>query len=711
MALVTPDSVFRRYVTAGVPDSGKHEPDKSEIIQLLNLLFGVSRGGWVVAKTRAELLGVTPDKETDGGVVLNDSNASYNGYYQRDGGSWVRERGFPDTFAKVELSGSGTAQTGAVVAGVNPAGVEVFFGRATTPNTGPLTLSISGGPARQVVNLAGNPLSAGEWTGIVMFYLNEVGQYQLLIDAGAALAAAASATEAGQDADRAEAEADRAQAAADAAAGVVGAAQAPQFPTIAAAQLFDPATVPDYIRTEGRDTVSDGGGGLYAATETEPATQPKFFNANVNRWFTGTETVMDIMRFGARRLGSGTSGVIADNDMALADSKEWLHGRLVAGASPELQFGPGVYDYSQFPDIARNRAHIIGKGEVKLRFHGSGNAVVLDGKANSDAEAGPVSDGVWEMKFMGFQVEAPLSANGDGIVIKGIHESDFDIETRGARHAGLRLHWLVSSRIKYRCARNGFGWYKEAEPDYGIYVDDHDTPLYFGGGPNPDYTATSFCHIHCDLTSTPYGIFHNLSNGNMVRGTFQSHDFVGVYMGADCQDNVLFNSDMEANLDTALLCLGKHNTISNSVSLDPVVLDGAAEGNRILGGMYESIYLAPTTTGNVIETNYNRSGTSTITDNGLRNSIARSFDVVTKQFRSRTKQTLSIMPSGTVYTYQNQYGDPVVLGLSGGTVEGIAINGEGIAPPSVGGGQYILPPGATAQWDASAAPTAKVWGL
>lgn len=36
MATLTPASVFRRYETDGVPESGKHNPDKSEIIQLLD---------------------------------------------------------------------------------------------------------------------------------------------------------------------------------------------------------------------------------------------------------------------------------------------------------------------------------------------------------------------------------------------------------------------------------------------------------------------------------------------------------------------------------------------------------------------------------------------------------------------------------------------------------------------------------------------------
>lgn len=211
MALPTPETVYRRYETDGVPDSGDHKPIKAEIIQLLNMLFGTSRGGWVVARTLAELNGITPESETDGGVVLTGTGA---GYYDRNAGVWVFGRGFPDTFAKVTLSGSGTAQTGTVNAGVNPASIEVFFAKVVTANTGAMTLSISGEAAKPVVNLAGNPLSAGEWTGMVMFYVNEDGQYQLLTSAGAEQAAAASASFADERADDAEDAATRAENAA-----------------------------------------------------------------------------------------------------------------------------------------------------------------------------------------------------------------------------------------------------------------------------------------------------------------------------------------------------------------------------------------------------------------------------------------------------------------------------------------------------------------
>lgn len=199
------DTVYRDHVIKGDIHSGQNEPDKAEIRSLLKALFGAASNPSIVKQTQAALDAVTPASENYGGVVLNDPDPTKNGYYYRSSSTWVKGRGFPDTFAQITLGGGANAQTGTVAAGVNPADALVYFATVSTDNTGPLTLSISGETARDVVNAAGNALSAGEWTGTVLFFLNGDGDYQLLIDAGAAAAAAQSASEAQTWAEAAEA--------------------------------------------------------------------------------------------------------------------------------------------------------------------------------------------------------------------------------------------------------------------------------------------------------------------------------------------------------------------------------------------------------------------------------------------------------------------------------------------------------------------------
>lgn len=161
MALLTPESVYRRYETDGVPESGAHEPKKSEIIQLLNMLFGSSRGGWVVARTLSELNGITPENETDGGVVLTGSGA---GYYDRDSGAWVFGRGFPDTFALlVDVGGTANAITASVSPGVDPGNVLcLLLPDPPGTNSSPaVTLTIDG-VVHEVKSSSGNGLADGD---------------------------------------------------------------------------------------------------------------------------------------------------------------------------------------------------------------------------------------------------------------------------------------------------------------------------------------------------------------------------------------------------------------------------------------------------------------------------------------------------------------------------------------------------------------------
>lgn len=187
------DSVFRDNVVLGDIHSGKHDPDKAEIRSLLKSMQGSSTNPSIVKGSKAALLATTPANENYGGLVLTGVDA---GYYYRSGAAWVFGRAFPDTFAEITLSGSANTQSGSVSTGVNPGSIKVFYADVVTANTGPMTLAVAGGTARDVVNVAGNPLSGGEWSGVVLFFLNSDGDYQLLLDTNSAAASAQSATDA-----------------------------------------------------------------------------------------------------------------------------------------------------------------------------------------------------------------------------------------------------------------------------------------------------------------------------------------------------------------------------------------------------------------------------------------------------------------------------------------------------------------------------------
>lgn len=154
----TIDGVFRDFKTAGIPASGDHEPRKPEIRALLKQIQN-SGGMSVTRNTASALLGVTPPTENYMGVVLDDPDATKNGYYSRVAGEWVRERGFPETAARlVGVAGTGNAPTASTAPGVDPGQAVMLFFTPRYRNTGAMTLSINGAAAKPLLTFDGQPM-------------------------------------------------------------------------------------------------------------------------------------------------------------------------------------------------------------------------------------------------------------------------------------------------------------------------------------------------------------------------------------------------------------------------------------------------------------------------------------------------------------------------------------------------------------------------
>ncbi len=133
-----------------VTDEGVERTARIPMTAIANMLAGTGAfvfGNMVYVQTRAQLLAITPDTETAGGVVLNDPNATYNGYYSRVAAAWVRQRGFPDSVATLEnVAGTGNAITADTVDGVDPATVQMVIlnDPPGTNSTGAATLTLNG---------------------------------------------------------------------------------------------------------------------------------------------------------------------------------------------------------------------------------------------------------------------------------------------------------------------------------------------------------------------------------------------------------------------------------------------------------------------------------------------------------------------------------------------------------------------------------------
>lgn len=184
-----------KRVYFGNPVNPNHQPDPQEIVDFLEGIVASARAAANIVQTEADLLAITPVSENDGGRVLDDPDSTKNGDYYRASAAWVQGRGFPDTFAEMALSGTSGAQTATLAAGVDPAGVVVYFAKVDVIGDAAMTLAITGlngSVGLPVKNIAGNDVAEGDWTSHVLV-IDKLTYYQMITSPGGDIASAASA--------------------------------------------------------------------------------------------------------------------------------------------------------------------------------------------------------------------------------------------------------------------------------------------------------------------------------------------------------------------------------------------------------------------------------------------------------------------------------------------------------------------------------------
>ncbi|RBO91018.1 carboxypeptidase-like regulatory domain-containing protein [Pseudochrobactrum asaccharolyticum] len=171
-----------------VPVGTAAEYDIDSLAQYLN-------SGVVYFQNGTALTAYVPLSYPAAAVVLADPDALKNGYYTNSGTGWIFGRALQDTISRLFITGGAVnTPTVTVGQGVNPSTPLVFYVDVTVPNTASVTLNVVGLGQGVVLNVAGNPLAAGEWLGRVMLTRETDGRYRIMNDPASALSAAQSAT-------------------------------------------------------------------------------------------------------------------------------------------------------------------------------------------------------------------------------------------------------------------------------------------------------------------------------------------------------------------------------------------------------------------------------------------------------------------------------------------------------------------------------------
>ncbi|MGM4911427.1 hypothetical protein [Rhizobium sp. 768_B6_N1_8] len=214
----TAANIWRDFVTAGVPSSGKSKPAKSAIrtwgtwVESILNAIGVNSG--TVYQQRALLFADLAKAANTMAWVTNDPTVAYNGIYQKVGGtgtgSWTRVADLPYSFITAIDAGAGTPNAIQATSTIPISGSALVLLNIFEANTGsPVTVSFNGGSALTVKTNTGNNVTVGGLpTGMQTLGIVTGSTFRLVTDldvsAAVALAEAAAAAAADSAADAAD---------------------------------------------------------------------------------------------------------------------------------------------------------------------------------------------------------------------------------------------------------------------------------------------------------------------------------------------------------------------------------------------------------------------------------------------------------------------------------------------------------------------------
>ncbi len=363
-----------------------------------------------------------------------------------------------------------------------------------------------------------------------------------------------------------------------------------------------------------------------------------------------------------------------------------------------LQFPGGVYSYSSSPNWGINNVRIEALGEVRLRYTGTSNAVIIDGGA-----LGYVNN----MHMGRFIVECTSASADNAVYVRSVHHSNlsFNARSAGTGMAGLRIEFAVCTIFdRFTCTYNeSGGFYSSLAPTYGIVCEARGA-----------LEGTAACLF---INPVLEGMTIGIQGGYMVGctwlgGTAEACTSTGIYLTSDDVENVFVGTFHEVNTDYDLLIQGHRNTFIGINSADLIELGDSASLNTFIGGATDQLTLGASTARNVFSGFiYNRYATGGLTDSGSGNSFATAINAATTTL-GRPPSTTTPTLSGSPYTYTNSTGDIQEVIVQGGTVSALAYIRSGQSGRVVGydsaGTALTLRPGDSAQIAYSAAPSVYV---
>lgn len=311
-----------------------------------------------------------------------------------------------------------------------------------------------------------------------------------------------------------------------------------------------------------------------------------------------------------RRWGAVGDGV-TDDTAALAAVQAAV---AALGRPARIVFPAGTYLYSVSPNWAMQDVEIVAVGHVRLRYTGTGNAVILD--------AGAASGNIYNCDFGGggrFIIEAPNTAQ-NAIFVRSLHASRVRAKVLGAgtTFAGLRVDFAVCTVFDVIVSVNHEGWYSAVKPENGYYLTSRNAG-----------ETVSYCTFPNPIVEGPdVGIYlHNTLGNVFLGGTSEGCATYGVFVEDGAEQDRFYGTDFEAN-GQDVQCNGDGTVFDQCDSIDLIQFGATAHLCEVVGGLHESITMAAGSRGcTVRDLSYNRSGAGgEVTNSGHNNRVRNIID-------------------------------------------------------------------------------------
>lgn len=307
---------------------------------------------------------------------------------------------------------------------------------------------------------------------------------------------------------------------------------------------------------------------------------------------------VSVKDFGA--VGDG----VTDDTAAIQAARDYLAALATSNiAMPALIFPGGTYLYSVSPNWAISSAVIFPEGEVKLRYTGTGTAVLID--AGVSGFAYNVTFGALDNYF---KIEAPSTAQ-NGIFCRSVHHSNVFVNVRGcgATWSAMRIEFAVCTVFGLIASQNEAPWYLGAAPKRGIEATRRAI--------NDTCSACTFINPIVEAVSETGIWFDHAIKNLILNGTSEGNPAGwGVVCTANSQFNNFDGIDLEVNALGGIQDGGRGNSYINVLNSDLTSITPTALNTKFINGTYNTI----TNAGNGTEFNSIEYGSAggALTDTG-----------------------------------------------------------------------------------------------